>query len=612
MIYENWEEAATPGDDYVSAAGSGGTFNWGAGDSSERVATVQIVDDALAESTEGFLMLLHTPAGASLGTSSMLEYKILDNDNPGQAAFAASTAGVTENAGAISLPVRRSNSFGGPLTVSYSAQSASAAAGQDFTATSGSLTWADGETANKNIVVPILSDALVEGDETFTLNLTAPVTVPPSLGSPTTTTVTIKDAPYQKWQKTWWPGAMPALPVFNDYVTAVRNFTALFHFRFSEPAGTTVAGVDAAGATVATGNLTKTASGNFSLAQPGPRPSAWPGMESGNTAIGFTAATNNSTALLHYKDGGYVNCGTASGIGGKLGAGFTFAGFVKTSVTDHAMTIVGGNRTTGNSTLFEVNLNQAYGSNSTPVPHTLRVSMKSVAGHVLEYSVALANLPTGSLCDGQWHHIAITVPKFTVTDNADYARFYFDGSEVALTARGAETIPYGATFSEFDDNGLRIGCNGNATPDYFFSGSLDEIAFFPRVLTPAEIASIATARPPTPPPTYTADSANPTGDGMPNLMKYALGLNPNLTLSGAAGLPTFSANGTTLGFAFTRVRDASDITYRVEQSFNLSSWSEIWSSATYPYVGTEPTATELIESTNTWPKVFFRLRITKP
>ncbi|MEI8313187.1 MAG: LamG-like jellyroll fold domain-containing protein, partial [Verrucomicrobiota bacterium] len=227
--------------------------------------------------------------------------------------------------------------------------------------------------------------------------------------------------------------------------------------------------------------------------------------------------------------------------------------------------------------------------------------------------VTLANLPTGSLCDGQWHHIAITVPQFLTPDNVDYARFYFDGTEAALTARGAETISVSATsFSEFDDNGLRIGCDGSTTPAGFFNGALDEIAFFPRVLTPAEVTSLATARPPTAPPSYTSDTGNPSGDGVPNLMKYALGLNPNLALTNSSGLPTFSANGTTLGYAFTRVKDASDITYQVERSFDLSSWSEIWSSATDPYIGTDPTTTELIESENIWPKVFFRLRITKP
>lgn len=603
----NWSVpagTASQGSDYLGPNGSPATYNgtltWADGESGERLLSVPIVDDALAEGDESFTVSISLSTG---GTLASLDFTIRDNDSPGSAGFRNFAPVVQENAGSVSVPVQRLNSFVGPLTVNYTITSISAVAGQDFDGTSGSITWADGETADKNIVLPILSDALVEGDETFTVKLDS---------SPTWATVTIQDAPYQKWQQQWWPSALPTLPVFNEHVTAVRSFSPLFHFRFSETAGTTVAGVDAAGATVATGNLTKTASGNFSLAQPGPRPSAWPGLESGNTAVGFTAATNNSTTLLHYKDGGYVACGTANGIGGKLGAGFTLTGFVKTAVTDHAMTIVGGNRTAGNSTLFEVNLNQAYGNNSTTVPHSLRVFMKPVGGQSLEYSVTLANLPTGSLCDGQWHHIAITVPKFNYANYADYARFYFDGTEAALTARGVETIPFAATFAEFSDNGLRIGCNGNSAPDYFFSGSLDEIAFFPRVLNPAEIASIATARPPAAPPAYTSDGANPTGDSIPNLMKYALGLNPNLALSRTAGLPTFSANGTTLGFAFTRLRDASDITYRVERSFNLSSWSETWSSATDPYIGTDPTTTELIESANTWPKVFFRLRITRP
>ena len=41
---------------------------------------------------------------------------------------------------------------------------------------------------------------------------------------------------------------------------------------------------------------------------------------------------------------------------------------------------------------------------------------------VLEYSVVLQNLPTGSLCDGQWHHLACTWSK-----QGNFMRFYLDG-----------------------------------------------------------------------------------------------------------------------------------------------------------------------------------------
>ena len=75
--------------------------------------------------------------------------------------------------------------------------------------------------------------------------------------------------------------------------------------------------------------------------------------------------------------------------------------------------------------------------------------------------------------------------------------------------------------------------------------------------------------PPTTPPTYTAATANPTGDGVPNIMKYALGLNP-LTKASEADLPSIQPKtNNTVDFNFTRMRDATDIIYQVERRWDL-------------------------------------------
>ncbi|MEA1834747.1 cellulase family glycosylhydrolase [Methylobacterium durans] len=57
-----------------------------------------------------------------------------------------------------------------PITVAYSSANGTATAGADYTATSGTLTFAPGETS-KTISVPVAGDTLLEGDETFRINL---------------------------------------------------------------------------------------------------------------------------------------------------------------------------------------------------------------------------------------------------------------------------------------------------------------------------------------------------------------------------------------------------------------------------------------------------------
>jgi hypothetical protein len=617
--------SATRGADYLALNGSySGTLTWADGDSSDRLITVPIVNDALAEDTEEFQFNISSATGASIGpvgsTNEPIRCYILDDDNAGQAEFRADTATVTESAGSITLPVQRSNSSAGNLTVNYTTQSQTAAEGQDFTAVSGTLTWTNGDTADKQIVVPILSDNLVEGDETFTVTLTAPDTTPSSLGWNYACTFTIKDAPYQQWQKAWWPSAIPALPLFFDYETALRSLSPLFEFRFSETSGTAVVGVDADGATVATGTLGKNGtSGNYTLAQAGPRPSLWPGLESGNNALSFTTGTAVTATPPRYTAGASVNCGAANGLGSMLGSGFTISMFVKTSVIDREMTLVGGKRLDASPTTFFVSLNRASNNATACVPHAVRIyiSPQGVNYKQLDFSIPMQNLPTGSICDGQWHHLAITVPELPSFGTTDYTRFYFDDVEVnTFDVRGTNDCNIVATFSDFSDTGFRIGSDGSATPISFFNGALDEVAFIPRVLTATEIANLCAAQPPTTPPAYMAAAANPTGDGVPNLMKYAFGLNPQTAYTGPL-TDTEIVDGR-LSLIFPRQRDATDITYRVQASSDLANWTNIWNSATAPYPGgLNPSVllsvpdTEVIGAPGI-NKRFLRVQVTQP
>lgn len=58
----------------------------------------------------------------------------------------------------------------GPLSLNYTTVAGTAAAGSDFTATSGVLNWSAGQSA-KTITVPVIGDTLDESDETFTVQL---------------------------------------------------------------------------------------------------------------------------------------------------------------------------------------------------------------------------------------------------------------------------------------------------------------------------------------------------------------------------------------------------------------------------------------------------------
>jgi Tol biopolymer transport system component len=110
---------------------------------------------------------------------------------PGTLQFSSATYSVGEGAGSIVVSVTRTGGSDGAVAVQYVTSDGTAAAGSDYTPLSDGLVWANGDTAAKTFTVPILDDALYEGDETFVITLNAPSGA--TLGAPSTTTVTIND-----------------------------------------------------------------------------------------------------------------------------------------------------------------------------------------------------------------------------------------------------------------------------------------------------------------------------------------------------------------------------------------------------------------------------------
>ena len=89
----------------------------------------------------------------------------------GPALLSVADAEAQEGAdGAVAFTVTLSRAASGEVTVRYMTRDGTATAGEDYTATSGTLTIAVGET-EKTVSVPVLDDSVDEGRETFTLKL---------------------------------------------------------------------------------------------------------------------------------------------------------------------------------------------------------------------------------------------------------------------------------------------------------------------------------------------------------------------------------------------------------------------------------------------------------
>ncbi|HWS99469.1 MAG TPA: Calx-beta domain-containing protein [Pyrinomonadaceae bacterium] len=144
---------------------------------------------------------------------------------PGSLQFAAAAYTVNENAGALTVAVKRIGATAGAVTVAYSTEDRTARAGTDYTATAGTLIFNQGEVS-KTFTVPVKDNALDADNKTFLLRLDQPGGGGVLLAAQSLANVTIADN-----------DPPPSLSVGNVTVTegSYKAVTATFTIKLSAP-----------------------------------------------------------------------------------------------------------------------------------------------------------------------------------------------------------------------------------------------------------------------------------------------------------------------------------------------------------------------------------------
>jgi uncharacterized delta-60 repeat protein/uncharacterized repeat protein (TIGR01451 family) len=166
--YDTTNVTATAGSDFAGVSNGLLTFLNG---EVLKTFTVSITDDSLVEGDEAFGVRLSNPTPGVQLLISSASVSILDNDTGftlGTNSYAIDEAGTN-----LIVTVFRTNANTGPVSVSLTSSNLTATAGADYTAVGGALNFTNGE-AVKQILVPIVNDTLVEGNETFELSLSGP------------------------------------------------------------------------------------------------------------------------------------------------------------------------------------------------------------------------------------------------------------------------------------------------------------------------------------------------------------------------------------------------------------------------------------------------------
>lgn len=188
--YATQDDSATDGSDYDQNTG---TLTFDSGVVSQTfIVTIQ--DDSDIEADEDFIVQLsNVTGGAGLAAPASATVTIVDDDTPppqpGDLQFSMANYEVDENGTSITIEVTRTGGSDGEVTADYTTLDDSATDGSDYDISSGTLTFADG-VLNQSFTVVIIDDSDVEGEESFSLQLSNPGGGA-ALGTLTEATVTI-------------------------------------------------------------------------------------------------------------------------------------------------------------------------------------------------------------------------------------------------------------------------------------------------------------------------------------------------------------------------------------------------------------------------------------
>jgi len=173
-------------------ADTDGTLTFNAGQT-EKTFLVTVYDDGQINGNKTIKLSLSEPSGAVLGDRRFIDLTIMDDEissfGSGALKFAHSIFECYEYEEEGVIEVVRTGGADGTVGVSFATKGGTAVAGSDYRATSGTLTFRDGET-KKSFIIPVINDTQMDGGEKITIQLSDP-TGGATIGAPDTSTLMI-------------------------------------------------------------------------------------------------------------------------------------------------------------------------------------------------------------------------------------------------------------------------------------------------------------------------------------------------------------------------------------------------------------------------------------
>ena len=184
--YATSNGSATAGVDYTASTG---TLSFAPGEVS-KTFSVAILAEEVAHPDETVNLTLSNPSNATLASPQTATLTLEDDPATPTVSFASSSYLAEESSGSALITVTLSAASTQTVTVQYTPSDGTAQAGIDYTAASGTLTFAPGETS-QTFAVNFTGDFFYEDYMTVNLTLSSPGQA--LLSTPYTATLTIYD-----------------------------------------------------------------------------------------------------------------------------------------------------------------------------------------------------------------------------------------------------------------------------------------------------------------------------------------------------------------------------------------------------------------------------------
>jgi hypothetical protein len=403
--------------------------------------------------------------------------------------FGSATFSVNETAGVATIAVTRSGGSTGAVTVHYATADGTAAAGVNYTAVSGTLSWANGDSSTKSFTVPVLDSHSVFDNKTVNLTLSAP-TGGAVFGTTVTASLSIADddAP---------PSVNITGPANGTYVTATVPVTvSTAHFA----AG--VAGVQYMldggnlGAEVTTApyslswNTATSANGTYTLIARARDAAGNVVTSAPVTVIVVNAAANGLVGAWGFNEGSGATTvdttgamvGTISGAtwttAGKFGSALSFNGTnASVTIPDNPLLEL----TTGMTV-------EAWVMPTAAASGLTTVAMKEQPGG-MDYTLYAANgaaLPPAGYVDQSGTDTSVAGSTALPLNAWSYLTATYDGAHLKIYVNGTLVRSKALTGAISTSNSpFRIG--GNSVLGQYFTGLIDEVRVYNKALTQAQV-----------------------------------------------------------------------------------------------------------------------------